>query len=88
MRNRIFGAIGVIWGGGVLLRAILRGGITGTGGYAAGQMIALFIAAILLIVGVYYLVTGGGAKKPQRFVRQGIAPDRRFERYVSAQHRG
>lgn len=59
MRNRIFGAIGVIWGGLMLLSAFLRGGAQGSGAYAAGQIAALVFAVLLLLVGGYYLIKGG-----------------------------
>lgn len=59
MRNRIFGAIGVIWGGGLLVSFLVRGGqLEGGGSYAAGQMTALVFGGLLLIVGLYYLMKG------------------------------
>lgn len=59
MRNRIFGAIGVIWGGVMLVSALFRGGPQGSGAYAAGQNAALVFAVLLVLVGGYYLVKGG-----------------------------
>ena len=59
MRNRIFGAIGVIWGGLMLVSAFLRGGPQGSGSYAAGQTAALVFAVLLVLVGAYYLTKGG-----------------------------
>jgi hypothetical protein len=59
MRNRIFGAIGVIWGGLILVSAFLRGGPQGSGSYVAGQTAALVFAVLLVVVGGYYLVKGG-----------------------------
>jgi hypothetical protein len=56
MRNRIFGAIGVLWGGAILLSAFLRGGPQGSGSYVAGQAAALVFALLLLVVGAYYLL--------------------------------
>jgi hypothetical protein len=64
VRNRIFGAIGVLWGGGVLVNAFLGGGPVGSGAYAAGHTAGLVFGGLLFIVGGYYLITGGGAKKP------------------------
>lgn len=59
MRNRIFGAIGVIWGGGLLVSSLVRGDqLEGGGSYAAGQMTALVFGGLLLIVGLYYLMKG------------------------------
>jgi hypothetical protein len=59
MRNRIFGAIGVVWGGLILVSAIMRGGPRGSDAYAAGQTGALVFAVLLVIVGGYYLLKGG-----------------------------
>ena len=58
MRNRIVGAIGVLWGGGMLVSAFLRGGPAGSGAYAAGQTGALAFACLLVLVGAYYLFKG------------------------------
>ena len=55
MRNRIFGAIGVLWGGAMLVSAFLRGGPEGSGAYAAGQLTALVFDCLLVVVGGYYL---------------------------------
>lgn len=63
MRNRIFGAIGVIWGGLMLVSAFLRGGSQGSGNYAMGQNTALVFAVFLVVVGGYYLVRGGEKKR-------------------------
>lgn len=58
MRNRIFGAVGVLWGGAVLIRSYRMGGPIGGGAYLAGQFAALVFAALLVLVGGYYLVKG------------------------------
>jgi hypothetical protein len=58
MRNRIFGAIGLIWGAAILVRAYLAGGPAGTGAYRQGQKGAFVFAALLVIVGGYYLIKG------------------------------
>ena len=58
MRNRIFGAIGVVWGGLILVSAYFRGGPQGSGSYAAGQTGALVFAVLLVLVGGYYLLKG------------------------------
>jgi hypothetical protein len=59
MRNRIFGAIGLIWGGLILVNGFMRGGPQGSGAYAAGQTGALVFAVLLVIVGGYYVLKGG-----------------------------
>jgi len=56
MRNKIFGAIGVLWGGAILVSAFLNGGPQGSGSYAAGQTAGLVFALLLLAVGAHYLL--------------------------------
>ena len=63
MRNRIFGTIGLIWGGAILVRAFLHGGPEGSGAYAAGQTAGLVFGGLLVVVGGYYLVRGAGKKQ-------------------------
>lgn len=65
MRNRIFGAIGVIWGGAILVFGLLKGGPESTGAYAQGQGIGFVFGAALFVVGLYYLIKGNGKAKPQ-----------------------
>jgi hypothetical protein len=63
MRNRIFGAIGVIWGGAVLVNAFRGAGSHESGAYAAGHTTGVIFGGLLFTVGGYYLLSGGGAKK-------------------------
>jgi hypothetical protein len=58
VRNIIVGGIGVLWGGGILVSALLRGGPDGSGSYAAGHSAGLALGALLLIVGAYYVFQG------------------------------
>jgi hypothetical protein len=58
MRNLVFGAIGVVWGLGILIFSLVRGGPQGEGAYAAGQMVGLLFGVLLLGVGGYYLFDG------------------------------
>jgi hypothetical protein len=62
MRNRIFGAIGVTWGGLMLVSSFMRGGPQGSGAYAAGQTGALVFAVLLVMIGGYYLAKGSAKK--------------------------
>ena len=62
MRNRILGAIGVIWGGASILRSLLRGGVQGEGAYATGQLAGMVLGGLLFSVGLYYLIKGSRAK--------------------------
>jgi hypothetical protein len=63
MRNRIFGGIGVLWGGAMMWRAFFGSGLEGSGAYRQGQKAALVFAVLLFLVGGYYLLTGGSGKK-------------------------
>jgi len=58
MRSRILGAIGVTFGGGVLLSNSFVGLQVENGAYAAGQMAGLIFGGLLLAIGLYYLVSG------------------------------
>jgi len=64
LRNRIFGAIGVLWGGALLVSKVISGHwISGSGAYASGQVAGLVFAVLLFGVGLYYLIKGG-SKSP------------------------
>jgi hypothetical protein len=63
MRNRVFGAIGAVWGGAILVRTYLVGGPEGSGAYREGQVAAIAFAALMLAVGGYYLIRGSGTAK-------------------------
>lgn len=64
MRNRILGAIGVIWGGAILLSGLLRGVPEGEGAYAQGRAVGFAFGALLFAVGLYFLFKGKG-RPPQ-----------------------
>lgn len=57
MRDRITGAIGVIWGGGILVDYMADGAPALTTGPAGvGRGVALVLGALLLLMGLHYLV--------------------------------
>ena len=58
MRYLIFGSIGVLWGGFILLGYILKGGPEGDGAFLAGQFIGLLWGALLFGAGLYYAIRG------------------------------
>jgi len=60
MKNRIYGGIGVLLGGAILISGLISGGGSGQGAYGAGRTTGLVFGGLLLIVGLYYLVKGGG----------------------------
>lgn len=51
-RNRIFGSIGVVWGGLMIVRAFATGfETTGSGGYAAGQTAGIILGFFAVCCG-------------------------------------
>lgn len=61
MRNKIFGAIGAIWGGLILLNGLMSNSSEGaSGAYSSGQAGGMVFGGLLLVVGVYYFF-----KKPK-----------------------
>lgn len=56
MKNKILGIIGIIWGGGIVLRWMLADTTSsGNPAYDAGYSTAVIFGAVLLIVGLYYV---------------------------------
>jgi hypothetical protein len=57
MRDRIMGAIGVVWGGGSWVSYMAQGAPSVTNSdYAVGRGLGLVFAALLLLTGLYYLL--------------------------------
>ena len=55
MRNKIFGGIGILWGGALVFRWLTSD--TPSGGpsaYQAGQSGAVIFGALMLLAGLYY----------------------------------
>ncbi len=61
MRNRTLAWIGVIWFGAVLIYSFIKGWPEGEGAYAAGRRVGIFVAGLLFVVSLYYLIKGGGS---------------------------
>jgi hypothetical protein len=59
MRNKISGAIGVIWGSLILFNG-LASSTQGSAAYQGGHTAALVFAALLVVAGLYYFF-----KKPK-----------------------
>lgn len=55
MRNKIFGGIGVVWGGLIVANGLLSGRAAGSAAYETGQTTGLIIGAIMLLAGLYYI---------------------------------
>jgi len=78
VRNRIFGGIGVLWGGGLLVSKLISGQLVGgSGAYAGGQLAGLVFAILLFGVGLYYLIKGG-PNRP-RADRNRLLPNKRLK---------
>lgn len=54
MRNKISGAIGIIWGGAIVFKGITSGAPAGSSAYQGGQTAALLFGVVLLCAGFYY----------------------------------
>ena len=55
MRNKISGAIGVIWGSLILFNGLSSpASEAGVSAYRAGQMIAMLFGVLLVVAGIYY----------------------------------
>lgn len=54
MRNKIFGGIGILWGGALVFRWLASGLPTGgSSTYQAGQTGAVVFGALMLVAGLY-----------------------------------
>ncbi|WP_369649421.1 MULTISPECIES: hypothetical protein [unclassified Variovorax] len=53
MRDKIIGAIGIVWGGGMLLKWLMSGPPAGIGGYQGGQTAGALLGAVMLVAGLY-----------------------------------
>lgn len=55
MRNKIFGGIGILWGGAIVLRWLISDtSAAGSSAYQSGQSGAVLFGAIMLAAGLYY----------------------------------
>jgi hypothetical protein len=54
MRNKIFGFIGMLWGGAILANGIFGKTPQGTEAYQAGQTGAFVLGGLLLVAGAFY----------------------------------
>ena len=59
MKTRILGAIGVVFGGFILLSGLLNG-MEGQGNYALGQIAGLIFGGALFMIGLYSLLKKKG----------------------------
>ena len=61
MRNKIFGGIGILWGGAIVIRWFITdtpasggGSAAYNAGYAAGHFAALLFGVAMFLAGLYY----------------------------------
>ena len=54
MRNKIFGAIGVLWGGMILLNWLTADPPSGSAAYQHGHSAAVVFGVVMLVAGLYY----------------------------------
>jgi hypothetical protein len=57
-KKRIFGIIGVVWGGAVVGSGFFRALATDNAAYAAGQLGGFILGGLMLAVGLYYAIRG------------------------------
>ena len=58
MRHLIGGIVGLLWGGGILLMAFLRGGPQGEGAYRAGSICGIVTGGLFFVAGAFSLFLG------------------------------
>jgi hypothetical protein len=56
-RNRIFGIVGTVWGGAVVISALFRV-LSDNTAYAAGQIGGFILGGLLFCVGLYFAIKG------------------------------
>lgn len=54
MRDKIFGGIGILWGGAILVRWLMGATDGGSGAYQSGQSAAVIFGIVMLMAGLYY----------------------------------
>jgi hypothetical protein len=63
--DRIIGALGVLWGGFVLLSAWRHVGPSGAGVRSPGQIAQIALGVLFVVGGAYFLLRAGRAKPPK-----------------------
>ncbi len=66
MRNKIFGVIGILWGGAMVISMLTRGVRVGTGSYGAGVIIGQLMGVLMLVAGIYYVVKPSDSPPPRK----------------------
>ena len=66
VRNRIVGALAVIVGGGVLVEWLPTRRAAMPLSYGSGQGLVFVLGALLVLVGGFFLISGGQKSKPSQ----------------------
>jgi hypothetical protein len=69
MRNIIFGAVGVLWGAGILIRARIAPLAAPTEAHAIGHSLGVLFGFLFLGAGMYALIVGIRSEMPQYTTR-------------------
>ncbi len=64
MRNKIFGWIGIVWGGLIVLSSLFGATSSGSEAYEAGQSSGAIFGVLLLCAGIYYVRKKNRAEQP------------------------
>lgn len=65
MRNKVFGAIGMVWGGLILLSRLLgSSGDEGSAAYQAGSLTGLVFGGLIFLAGLYTFLKKAPSQKP------------------------
>jgi hypothetical protein len=57
-RNLVFGVIGIVWGGLILISGPIRGGYHESGAFGQGMSAGLVFGGLLFVAGLYYFIKG------------------------------
>lgn len=62
-RNRVFGVIGIVWGGLILVSGPMRGSFHESEAYGQGRSAGLIFGGLLFAAGLYYFIKGKRVEK-------------------------
>lgn len=52
MKNKIYGLVAILWGGGIIVYRASEGYVEGEGAYGLGQDFGLILGVVMLIAGL------------------------------------
>lgn len=68
MKNKIFGAIGALWGGAIVVNGLFGKPLQGSDAYQTGQIIGIVLGGIMCAAGIYYFF-----KKPKEKIDKEVS---------------